>query len=59
MEYGIKRILPIGEDGKDGVAPQIYVARSGKVLGAIRIADVLRPEAKHAVAEMRRMGLRS
>jgi Cd2+/Zn2+-exporting ATPase/Cu+-exporting ATPase len=58
MEYGIKRILPIGEDGKDGVAPQIYVARSGKVLGAIRIADVLRPEAKHAVAEMRRMGLK-
>ena len=31
----------------------------GKLLGSIRIADVLRPEAKHAVAAMRRMGLRT
>lgn len=57
MERGIRRILPIGEDGKDG-ASHIYVARSGQVLGAIRIADALRPEAKHAVAEMHRMGLK-
>jgi soluble P-type ATPase len=31
----------------------------GRLLGSIRIADVLRPEAKHAVAAMRRMGLRT
>src|SRR5208282_6889609 len=30
-----------------------------KVLGSIRIADVLRPEAKNAVAAMRQMGLRT
>src|SRR5208282_3334817 len=31
----------------------------GKVLGTIRIADVLRPEAKSAVAAMREMGLKT
>jgi P-type Cu+ transporter len=57
MEHGIRRVLPLDDDAADG-ASQIYVARSGQVLGAIRIADVLRQEAKHAVVEMRRMGLR-
>src|SRR5579872_6232149 len=57
MEHGIRRVLPLDDDAAD-VASQIYVARAGQVLGAIRIADVLRPEAKHAVVEMRRMGLR-
>jgi len=57
MEHGIRRVLPLDDDAADG-ASQIYVARAGQLLGAIRIADVLRPEAKHAVVEMRRMGLR-
>jgi len=57
LEHGIRRVLPLDDDATDG-ASQIYVARAGQVLGAIRIADVLRPEAKHAVVEMRRMGLR-
>jgi Cd2+/Zn2+-exporting ATPase/Cu+-exporting ATPase len=57
MERGIRRILPIDNDGADG-ASQIYVTRSGQVLGAMRIADVLRPEAKHAVRAMRRIGLK-
>ena len=29
-----------------GGVSEVYVARGGQVLGAIRIADVLRPEAK-------------
>jgi Cd2+/Zn2+-exporting ATPase/Cu+-exporting ATPase len=37
----------------------VYVARGGQVLGSIRIADVLRPEAKNAVAAMRQMGLKT
>ena len=41
--------------GCDG-ASEVYVARAGQVLGSIRIADVLRPEAKNAVAAMRRNG---
>jgi heavy metal translocating P-type ATPase len=48
--------IPINGDGTDG-ASGVYVARGGRLLGAIRIADVLRPEAKNAVAAMRHMGL--
>lgn len=48
--------VPINDT--DG-ASEIYVARSGELLGCIRIADVLRPEAKSAVAAMREMGLKT
>jgi len=36
---------------------EVVVARGGRLLGALHIADVLRPEAARAVAELRRMGL--
>jgi P-type E1-E2 ATPase len=58
MESGIKRILPIDSNGTGGVS-EVYVTRGGQVLGSIRIADVLRPEAKNAVAAMRQMGLKT
>jgi Cd2+/Zn2+-exporting ATPase/Cu+-exporting ATPase len=40
-------------------ASEVLVARGGRLLGAIHIADALRPEAKAAVAELRAMGLRT
>jgi heavy metal translocating P-type ATPase len=51
---------PIHGNGKgnDG-ASEVYVARGGQILGSVRIADVLRPEAKNAVAAMRQMGLKT
>jgi P-type E1-E2 ATPase len=55
-ERGIKMNLPVNGHGADGVS-QAYVARGGQLLGTIRIADILRPEAKSAVAAMREMGL--
>ena len=58
MERGMKRILPVNGHGIGGVS-EAYVARGGQVLGTIRIADVLRPEAKSAVAAMREMGLKT
>jgi len=58
MERGIKRILPINGHGRGGVS-EAYVARGGQMLGTIRVADVLRPEAKSAVAAMRKMGLKT
>jgi heavy metal translocating P-type ATPase len=58
MEHGIGRVLPVDSDGASG-ASEIYVARGGQVLGSIRIADILRPEAKHAVIAMRKMGLKT
>ena len=42
-----------------GPATEVLVARGGRLLGALRIADVLRPEAVAAVAGMRRLGLRT
>jgi heavy metal translocating P-type ATPase len=58
MERGVKRILPLNGHGVGGVS-EVYVARGGQVLGSIRIADVLRPEAKSAVIAMREMGLKT
>jgi heavy metal translocating P-type ATPase len=58
MERGIRRILPINGHGRGGVS-EAYVARGGQMLGTVRIADVLRPEAKSAVAAMRKMGLKT
>src|SRR5579862_7889307 len=58
VEEGMTRGLPVESHSPDG-ASEVYVARAGQVLGSIRIADVLRPEAKNAVAAMRQMGLRT
>ncbi|MGA2356600.1 MAG: cation-translocating P-type ATPase [Terriglobales bacterium] len=45
-------------NGQGGIS-EVYVARGGQMLGTICIADVLRPEAKTAVAAMREMGLKT
>jgi len=58
VEHGMTRGLPTDSHGAGG-ASEVYVARAGQVLGSIRIADVLRPEAKDAVAAMRQMGLKT
>src|SRR5246127_4693028 len=58
VEEGMSRGLPASGNGADG-ASEVYVARAGQVLGSIRIADVLRPEAKSAIAAMRQMGLKT
>jgi heavy metal translocating P-type ATPase len=58
VEHGMTRGLPPDSGGASGVS-EVYVARAGQVLGSIRIADVLRPEAKNAVAAMRQMGLKT
>jgi Cd2+/Zn2+-exporting ATPase/Cu+-exporting ATPase len=38
---------------------EVVVARAGRLLGAIHVADVLRPEAVEAVTKLRAMGLRT
>jgi len=58
VEHGMTRGLPASGNGADG-ASEVYVARAGQVLGSIRIADVLRPEAKNAISAMRQMGLKT
>jgi P-type Cu+ transporter len=58
IEYRVNALLPLDPTGADGTS-EVYVAQGGQVLGAIRIADVLRPEAKNAVGAMREMGLKT
>jgi len=58
MERGLRRVLPTNGHGLGGVS-EVCVAKGGRVLGTIRIADVLRPEAKSAVTAMREMGLKT
>jgi heavy metal translocating P-type ATPase len=42
----------------DDRGSEVHVARRGRLLGDLHVADVLRSEAKDAVAALRRMGLR-
>ncbi len=58
LEHGVKCANPVAGESYGG-ASQVHVARGGRLLGSICIADVLRPEAKQAVAAMRRMGMRT
>jgi len=57
VEQGVT-VPPVNGQGSNG-ASRVYVARAGQSLGSICIADVLRPEAKNAVAAMREMGLKT
>jgi heavy metal translocating P-type ATPase len=41
------------------VASTVLVARAGRFLGSLQVADVVRPEAAAAIAEIRRMGIRT
>jgi P-type Cu+ transporter len=38
---------------------EVFVARGGRFLGAIAIADTVRPEARRAIDTLRKMGIRS
>lgn len=38
---------------------EVLVARRGRLLGVLQVADVLRPEAAEAVAELRQLGIRT
>ncbi|HUL42207.1 MAG TPA: cation-translocating P-type ATPase [Burkholderiales bacterium] len=40
-------------------ASEVLVAREGKLLGAIAVADTVRPEARQAMQEIDRMGIRT
>jgi P-type E1-E2 ATPase len=44
------------ESGADGA---VLVARDGRLLGSIHVADLVRPEAKNAIRDLKSMGLRT
>src|SRR5207244_1585743 len=68
LTYGrpaVQRVLAV-----DGVSPEavldaaaavseVFVARDGRLLGAVAIADTVRPEGQRAVAALGRLGIRT
>jgi heavy metal translocating P-type ATPase len=56
-------VPPGGLPGADGVgaaaASEILIARDGRLLGAIAVADTVRPEAQRAIAALGRLGIRT
>lgn len=55
-ENGI--VLPAAS-GRHGPSSEIYVARVGRFLGRIEVADTVRPEARRAIDTLRAMGIRT
>ncbi|HUY28799.1 MAG TPA: cation-translocating P-type ATPase [Candidatus Binataceae bacterium] len=53
--------IPVPRDFAFGAdtSSEVFVARSGRLLGAIVVADTVRPEARRAIAALGRMGIRS
>ncbi len=49
----------IDGDGGAAAASEVLVARDGRLLGAIEVADTVRPEAQRAIAALRRLGIRT
>jgi P-type E1-E2 ATPase len=55
------RKIPVPSNVNLGVeaASEVFVARDGRFLGAIAVADTVRPEARQAIARLNSMGLRT
>src|SRR5437660_143955 len=61
-DHGV--VMPDGVPGVAGhsataAASEVFVARSGRLLGAIAVADTVRPEAQRAIDALGRMRLRT
>jgi heavy metal translocating P-type ATPase len=52
---GVVRVAPIDSDA----AAEVFVARDGRFIGTILVADTIRPEARRAVEALGRMGIRA
>jgi P-type E1-E2 ATPase len=53
LDEGIKAAMPPTSDGA------VLVTRGGHLLGSIRVADLVRPEAKTAIQNLKSMGLKT
>ena len=52
-------VTGIAGDTAASAASEVFVARDGRLLGAVAIADTVRPEGQRAVAALGRMGIRT
>ncbi|WP_441277213.1 heavy metal translocating P-type ATPase [Tardiphaga sp. 172_B4_N1_3] len=56
VENGVA-VPEVGPD--DGMSSEVFVAREGRFLGTIAVADTIRPEAKGAIQALQGMGIRT
>lgn len=56
-ENAISALTASGEEAAAG--SEIFVARDGRLLGSITVADTVRPEAKRAIQALQRLGVRT
>jgi heavy metal translocating P-type ATPase len=55
----LERGIALSRGNAGGADSEVFVARKGKFLGTLVIADRLRPEAKEAIRSLKSMGLRT
>jgi Cd2+/Zn2+-exporting ATPase/Cu+-exporting ATPase len=59
QHFLLERGVPLRQNNGPAVGSEIFVARDGRFLGTLQIADRLRPEAKAAIQSLKSMGLRT
>jgi heavy metal translocating P-type ATPase len=55
----LERGVSLSRGNGHGADAEVFVARQGKFLGTLVVADLLRPEAKEAIGSLKSMGLRT
>ena len=55
----LERGVQLNQNNGAGQGSEIFVARGGRFLGTLQVADTLRPEAKDAIQSLKSMGLRT
>jgi Cd2+/Zn2+-exporting ATPase/Cu+-exporting ATPase len=59
QHFLLERGVQLTHSNGSGAGSEVFVARSGRFLGALQIADTLRPEAKAAIQSLKSMGLKT
>jgi Cd2+/Zn2+-exporting ATPase/Cu+-exporting ATPase len=59
QNFLLERGVQLNQSSGAGLGSEVFVARGGRFLGTLRIADTLRPEAKDAIQSLKSMRLRT
>ena len=59
QSFLVERGVALTHSNGDVTGSEVFVAHGGKFLGALRVADMLRPEAKEAIQALKSMKLRT
>ena len=59
QNFLLERGVQLNQRSDAGLGSEVFVARGGRFLGTLRIADTLRPEAKDAIQSLKSMRLRT